>query len=84
MEIFAEAGLTPMDVLKAATWNGAYAVGRTDQLGSVEAGKLADFVILRANPLDNISNVRQVHRVVKGGVVYDPEKLLKPLVGKVE
>ena len=52
--------------------------------GSVEPGKLADFVILRANPLDNISNVRQVHRVVKGGVIYDPEQLLKPLVAKVE
>ena len=84
MEIFAEAGLKPIDILKAATWNGAYAVGRTDQLGGVEAGKLADFVILRANPLENISNVRQVHHVVKGGVVYDPEQLLKPLVGKVE
>jgi imidazolonepropionase-like amidohydrolase len=84
MEIFAEAGLPPMEVLKAATWNGAYAVGRTDQLGSVEAGKLADFVVLRANPLDNISNVRQVDRVVKGGVVYDPQELLRPLIGKVE
>ena len=38
-----------------------------------------DFVVLRANPLENISNVRQVHRVVKGGVIYDPEQLLKPL-----
>jgi imidazolonepropionase-like amidohydrolase len=84
MEIFAEAGLPPMAVLKAATWNGAYAIGRTDQLGSVEAGKLADFVVLDANPLDNISNVRRVHRVVKGGVVYDPEQLLKPLLGKVD
>jgi imidazolonepropionase-like amidohydrolase len=84
MEIFAEAGLPPMEILKAATWNGAYALGRTDQLGSVESGKLADFVILRANPLENISNVRQVDRVVKGGVIYDPEDLLKPLVGKVE
>ena len=84
MEIFAEAGLPPMDILKSATWNGAYAIGRTDQLGSVEPGKLADFVILRANPLDNISNVRQVHRVVKGGVIYNPEQLLKPLIGKVE
>ena len=84
MEIFAEAGLPPMEVLKAATWNGAYAVGRTDQLGSVEAGKLADFVVLRANPLDNISNVRQVDRIVKGGVVYDPQELLRPLIGKVE
>jgi len=83
MEIFAEAGVPPMDVLKAATWNGAYAVGRTDLLGSVEPGKLADFVVLDANPLENISNVRQVRRVVKGGVVYDREELLKPLVGKV-
>jgi imidazolonepropionase-like amidohydrolase len=84
MEIFAEAGLPPMDVLKAATWTGAYAIGRTDQLGTVEPGKCADFVVLSANPLENISNVRQVHRVVKAGIVYDREQLLKPLVGKVD
>jgi imidazolonepropionase-like amidohydrolase len=83
LEIFAEAGLPPMDILKAATWNGAYAIGHTDQLGNLEPGKLADFVVLDANPLENISNVRHVHRVVKGGVVYDPEQLLNPLVGKV-
>jgi len=82
MEILAEAGLEPMDVLKAATWNGAYALGQTDLLGSVEPGKLADFVALDADPLENISHVRRVHKVVKGGVVYDPETLLKPLVGK--
>ncbi len=73
-----------MEVLKAATWNGAYAIGRTDQLGSVEANKLADFVVLDANPLENISNVRQVHRVIKDGVIYDREDLLKPLIGKVD
>jgi imidazolonepropionase-like amidohydrolase len=84
MEIFAEAGISTMDVLKAATWNGAYAVGRTNQLGSVEAGKCADFVVLKANPLEKISNVRQVHCVVKGGVVYDREQLLKALVGSVD
>lgn len=84
LDIFAEAGLGPMDILRAATWNGIYAVGRTDQLGSVEAGKLADFVALNANPLEQIANVHQVYRVVKGGVVYDPEQLLKPLAGRVE
>jgi imidazolonepropionase-like amidohydrolase len=84
MEIFAEAGLPPMEVLKAATWNGAYAVGRTDLLGSVEAGKFADFVVLDANPLEKITHVRRVHRVVKGGVIYDREQLLKDLVGKVD
>ncbi len=83
MEIFAEAGLKPMEILKAATVNGAFAIGRTDQLGTVEAGKFADFVVLTANPVDNISNVRSVFRVVKGGVIYDPETLRKPLEGKI-
>jgi len=82
MEIFVQAGLEPMEVLKAATINGAYAIGWSDLLGSVEPGKLADFVALDANPLENISHVRMVHKVIKGGIVYEPEKLLKPLAGK--
>lgn len=83
LELFSEAGLQPMSILKAATWGGAYTIGRTDQLGSIEAGKLADFVALNANPLDNISNVRSVYRVIKGGVVYDPQALLKTPEGKI-
>lgn len=83
MELFAEAGMTPMEVLKAATNNGAWALGRSDFLGSLEAGKAADFVILNANPLDSISNVRAVHRVVKGGVTYNPEEVLKSLKGRI-
>lgn len=83
MEIFAEAGLTPMQILQAATINGAYAVGRSDQIGSVEPGKLADFVALDADPMANISNVRQVYKVVKGGIVYDPDQLRKPWVNRI-
>jgi imidazolonepropionase-like amidohydrolase len=82
MEIFAEAGLSPLEVLKAATFNGAFALGRTDLLGSIENGKLADLVVLNANPLSNISNVRQVHRVIKEGIIYEPDVLLNPLIGK--
>ena len=41
-------------------------------------------MVLEANPLERISNVRRVHRVVKGGIVYDREALLQPLVGKVD
>lgn len=84
MEIFSEAGLSPMDVLKAATCNGAFAIGRSDLLGSLEAGKLADFVILDADPLQTVSNVRKVHRVVKDGVIYVPGDILKPLIGKCD
>jgi imidazolonepropionase-like amidohydrolase len=84
MEIFAEAGLAPMDVLRAATVNGARAIGRSDLLGSLEAGKLADFVVLDGNPLEDIHKVRAVHRVVKGGVVFEPESVLKPVLGRLD
>lgn len=82
MEIFSEAGVPAMDILKAATWNGAYAIGRSDLLGSLEPGKLADFVVLDADPLQDISRVRETHRVVKGGVIYDPSALRKPYIKK--
>ena len=82
-EILAEAGLPPMDVLKVATWNGIYSIGATDQLGTIEPGKLADFVVLDANPLDDIRNLRHVHRVVKSGIVYDPRQILNRLRGRL-
>ncbi len=83
MEIFAEAGVPAMDILRAATVNGARAIGRSDLLGSLEAGKLADFVVLDGNPLEDIRRVRSVHRVVKGGVVFEPESVIKPVVGQI-
>jgi hypothetical protein len=83
MEIFAKAGMSAMEVLKAATANGAYAIGRSDSIGSIAPGQLADFVVLSADPLQNISNTRSVYRVIKGGTVYDPEVLLKPVIGRV-
>jgi imidazolonepropionase-like amidohydrolase len=83
MEIFAEAGLSPMDVLEAATWNGIYSVGETDMRGTIEPGKLADFVVLDGDPLSDIRNVRHVYRVVKNGVVYNPAQLLNGMGGKL-
>ena len=73
-----------MEVLKAATYNGAYVIGRTDLLGSLSSGKLADFVVLDKNPLEDIWNVKFVHSVVKGGVEYEPDKLLEPFLGKIQ
>jgi imidazolonepropionase-like amidohydrolase len=83
MEIFAEAGLSPMDVLEAATWNGIFSVGETDMRGTIEPGKLADFVVLDGDPLSDIRNVRHVYRVVKNGVVYNPAQLLNGMGGKL-
>jgi imidazolonepropionase-like amidohydrolase len=50
-------------------------IGREQELVTVKAGKLADLVILDANPIEDIRAVRRIHRVVKGGVVHDPAGL---------
>jgi imidazolonepropionase-like amidohydrolase len=80
MRLMAEAGLTPLEVLKSATVNGARALGLAGKAGEVQAGMLADLVILDADPLADVGNLEKVHRVIKGGVVYDPEELMGSLV----
>jgi imidazolonepropionase-like amidohydrolase len=72
-----EAGLKPQEAIQLATINAARMIGREKDLGSVEPGKLADMVILDADPLADISNVRRINRVIKGGVVYEPMRLIQ-------
>ena len=74
--LLVEAGLKPAEALRTATLNAARALDRERDLGSVESGKLADVVILDADPLNDIRNVTKIHRVVKGGIVYEPAQLL--------
>jgi imidazolonepropionase-like amidohydrolase len=77
------AGLPNIAVLKAATINGANALGVAEKLGSIEVGKLADLYVARGNPLDDIKTARNVRFVIKSGVIYDPESLLKSAEGKI-
>jgi imidazolonepropionase-like amidohydrolase len=79
MRLMVEAGLTPLEVLRSATVAGARTLGLEGQAGEVRAGMLADLVILDADPLADIGNLEQVHRFIKGGVVYDPEELMGSL-----
>lgn len=65
-----KAGMTPLDAIRSATLVGARTVGQEASIGTVEAGKLANFVVLEKNPLDNISNVRSVSVTVKHGIRY--------------
>lgn len=75
-ELLVQAGVSQRDVLLMATRNGAVALGKSSELGTIEAGKVADVVILRANPLENIRNTRQIEAVYRSGRRYDPEALL--------
>ena len=75
LERFVESGLTPLEVLRIASLDAAIALGRED-LGSLEAGKAADLVLLDRDPLADIRNTRSIWRVVRGGWVFDPDRLL--------
>ncbi len=77
------AGLPPAAVLKAATINGAGALGIEDKLGSIEVGKLADLVVVSGNPLNDIKATRNIKFVIKDGIVHDPEALLRSAEGKI-
>jgi adenine deaminase len=77
------AGLPPAAVLKAATINGANALGIQARLGSIEAGKLADLVVVKGDPVEDIKAARNIRFVIKDGVVLDPEELLRSAEGKI-
>ena len=75
MELLADAGMSNHDVLRVATIYGAEAIGYEQDLGSIAPGKLADLGVLDHNPLDDISATQGIHRVMKGGVLYDGQSL---------
>jgi Tol biopolymer transport system component/imidazolonepropionase-like amidohydrolase len=77
LEIFQQSGLTPFEVLQTATMRAAEALGEVANLGSVEAGKLADLVIVADDPLVDIRNARKVKTVIKNGEVHTLEELLR-------
>lgn len=75
LELDAQAGVPPSEVLKLATLGAARIMKRDTDLGSIAAGKLADLVLVNGNPAANISDVRKTALVVKDGVVYLPTEL---------
>jgi imidazolonepropionase-like amidohydrolase len=70
IELYVKAGFTPMEAIQAATIVPARVMGLDRELGTVEAGKNADVIVLGANPLDNIHNIRTVEYVISGGKMY--------------
>jgi imidazolonepropionase-like amidohydrolase len=70
MEALQRAGLTPDEVIVAATRNSALAMNRLDEIGTIERGKVADLLVLRADPTADIANARSVEHVMRGGLLH--------------
>ena len=83
LELLVEAGLTPVEALRAATYNPAEFLGALDSLGSVARGKVADLVLLDANPLTDIRNTRRISAVVANGRLFD-RAALNRLLARVQ
>lgn len=77
LEMLVESGLPPAAALRAATMHNAAALRQEKRLGAIEPGKLADIVLLTANPLADIRNTRRIELVIRGGQVCRPAELLK-------
>jgi imidazolonepropionase-like amidohydrolase len=82
-ELMVAAGLAPSEVLVAATRNGAIKLKRDKEIGTLEVGKRADFLIVDGKPDVKISDIRKLTHVARDGIVYDPEKLYEDARGKL-
>ena len=83
VELLVEAGFTPVDAIKIASFNGAKFLGEDARIGSIAAGKQADLMVVKGNPAANINDIEKVEIVFKDGVGYDTEKLIQSVQGLV-
>jgi imidazolonepropionase-like amidohydrolase len=82
-ELLIEAGFKPVEVIQIMTLNGARVLGADAQYGSIAAGKLADLVVIRGDPISNPAQIRNVVTVFKDGLGYDSAKLIESVRGAV-
>jgi imidazolonepropionase-like amidohydrolase len=83
VELLVEAGFTPLEAIKIASFNGARFLGEDARIGSIAVGKQADLMIVKGNPAANINDIEKVEIVFKDGVGYDSEKLIQSVQGLV-
>jgi imidazolonepropionase-like amidohydrolase len=79
LELLVGGGIPPLEAIRIGTLNSAIFLGRERDMGSIEEGKLADMVLLDADPLDDINNAKKINMVVKDGKVVDRSKLDLPV-----
>ena len=77
IQLMQQAGMTVPQILQSSTINGAKVLGKQDLFGSIEKGKLANMVLLDANPLESLDNWRRIHLVINKGNAMKPSDILK-------
>ena len=75
LELYVQAGFTPMEAIQTATIVPARVMGLEKELGTVEVGKRADLIVVNGNPLESIHNIRKVESVVTNGILYNCAEL---------
>jgi len=83
VELLVEAGFTPVEAIRIASFNGAQFMGEADRIGSIAPGKQADLVVIHGDPSANIADVEKVETVFKDGIRYDSAKLINSVRGLV-
>ncbi len=83
IELLVEAGLTPLEAIQVATWNGARYLEVEDDLGTIGVGKIADLVVVDGDPASKIQDIRKIEIVFKDGIGYDSQKLFDSVKGTV-
>lgn len=75
LELFQQLGMTPAEVLRRASWDMAEYLGQSEDLGSIEKGKYADFFLVEGDPTDKLDALSQIRMVASNGVIYFPEEI---------
>ena len=83
LELLVEAGFTPVEAIHIATQNGAVFQGQEQSVGSIQAGRAADLIVIKGNPAEKIDEVENVETVFKDGLGYDPARLTQSVQGRM-
>ncbi len=83
VELMVEAGFTPLEAIRIATYNGAQYLGDLDKVGTIAGGTQADLVVVKGDPSQKIEDIENVETVFKDGIGYDSAKLIESVRGTV-
>ena len=83
VELLVEAGFTPVEAIRIATYSGAQYLGELDRIGTIAPGKQADLVVIKGDPSVKIEDIENVETVFKDGIGYDSAKLIESVRGRV-